>query len=714
MNHVDRLLSRLEGVVQRGRNWKALCPAHDDLAPSLHVSLGSDGAILLTCHAGCKTEDVLRGLDLEWSNLYPGEGEREDGKVELVAVDQVAEVDLRDRVYADLLYGLTLSDSHRDQLLRRGLTAEQIETNRYRSLSFLSASQVATRLHEKYGEELFKVPGFRAKAAGAVLTQSSGLLVPVRDASRRIQACQVRKEEGPSKYVWLSGDVSPGTPVHITGVSALKRPESIRVTEGPLKADVVYALEPRFPVIGVPGVSTFKECVPLLRQLRPETVRVAFDADWRKKEPVAKSLKGLVAVLLEERFKVLIESWDIADGKGLDDYLAGPRGSMTVTPVTDVNEWWTGVLKSLPRERRLTTINASTVKRQKIEWLWRDWLPKGAVVLFDGDPGYGKSNIIADLATRITRGWNFPGEESGPSAGKVIYLSAEDDWSRTHIPRLEEAGADLTQVELVPAYDGDGNRVIELPKNLDLLRDAALEHRPVIVVFDPISSYVGDKYDLTGSEQDVRKILNPLAVIAEQLQTTVIVIRHTNKSRGPAMHRSSGVLGGFVAVARSCIRAERDPDDLDSYLLVSVKTNWGKTPKSRKYRVLSHEHDDSVSRVEWAGLSDYTADDLAKIAFESRKDDTRTLRATAWLESVLRHGAMSRKELERRAGVAGIAWKRVEAAKSELNIFISDGLWRLNDGEGIARQGVSCGAEDGSASLGNWNRLCEGSAVGSG
>ena len=35
------------------------CPAHDDNNPSLHVSEGANGKVLVKCHAGCSQEAVI-------------------------------------------------------------------------------------------------------------------------------------------------------------------------------------------------------------------------------------------------------------------------------------------------------------------------------------------------------------------------------------------------------------------------------------------------------------------------------------------------------------------------------------------------------------------------------------------------------------------------------------------------------------------------------
>jgi hypothetical protein len=50
------------------------CPAHDDTNPSLAVDDKGD-RVLLRCHAGCATDDVIRSLGLDFKDLFDGEPE---------------------------------------------------------------------------------------------------------------------------------------------------------------------------------------------------------------------------------------------------------------------------------------------------------------------------------------------------------------------------------------------------------------------------------------------------------------------------------------------------------------------------------------------------------------------------------------------------------------------------------------------------------------
>jgi 5S rRNA maturation endonuclease (ribonuclease M5) len=62
-----RLTERTGGT---GRNGQWRCPAHHDHTPSLSISPGSDGKVLLYCHAGCSIDDIVAALGLELTDLF--------------------------------------------------------------------------------------------------------------------------------------------------------------------------------------------------------------------------------------------------------------------------------------------------------------------------------------------------------------------------------------------------------------------------------------------------------------------------------------------------------------------------------------------------------------------------------------------------------------------------------------------------------------------
>jgi putative DNA primase/helicase len=71
------VLARLKNVKRVGSGWVASCPVpthgrrRGDLHPSLSVSEGADGSVLLHCHAGCSPEQIVAAIGLTMSDLFP-------------------------------------------------------------------------------------------------------------------------------------------------------------------------------------------------------------------------------------------------------------------------------------------------------------------------------------------------------------------------------------------------------------------------------------------------------------------------------------------------------------------------------------------------------------------------------------------------------------------------------------------------------------------
>ena len=66
------LLAQLEKHKEIGKSrWVAVCPAHQDRTPSLHIEEKSDGVVLIHCKAGCGAADVLEAVNLPFSALFP-------------------------------------------------------------------------------------------------------------------------------------------------------------------------------------------------------------------------------------------------------------------------------------------------------------------------------------------------------------------------------------------------------------------------------------------------------------------------------------------------------------------------------------------------------------------------------------------------------------------------------------------------------------------
>lgn len=69
MSAYGRVVEALQQHGSKGRGTAWQCVAHEDRSPSLSVTNGNKG-VLINCHAGCTTEDVVAALGLAMTDLF--------------------------------------------------------------------------------------------------------------------------------------------------------------------------------------------------------------------------------------------------------------------------------------------------------------------------------------------------------------------------------------------------------------------------------------------------------------------------------------------------------------------------------------------------------------------------------------------------------------------------------------------------------------------
>jgi hypothetical protein len=184
------------------------------------------------------------------------------------------------KVYTGLLRALSLSDAHRANLRKRGLTDEEIDKRKYRTLPLQGRAAIAKKLANTYdSEQLVKVPGFFVKKEDGkhwlTLAGAPGILIPVRDLAGQIVAIKIRADDpgdGP-KYTWLSsasyGGPGPSNRIHVPMFAGDR--SIVRITEGELKADIATALS-NILTLSIPGVSSWRQVLPALKECGAKTV----------------------------------------------------------------------------------------------------------------------------------------------------------------------------------------------------------------------------------------------------------------------------------------------------------------------------------------------------------------------------------------------------------------------------------------------------------
>src|SRR5712692_3987133 len=188
------------------------------------------------------------------------------------------------------------------------------------------------------------------------------------------------------------------------------------------------------------------------------------------------------------------------------------------------------------------------------------------------------------------------------AGGGVLVLSAEDGAADTIVPRLIAAEAYLPLVrilETVPCADGE--RQPEIPTDLGLIDRVARQICAKLIILDPIVAFLAGSAN-AHRDQDVRRVLAPLAAMAQSTGAAVLVIRHLNKTLGDnPLYRGGGSIA-FIGAARSGLLAAPDPDDESgsARILASTKCNLGPRPESLRYAI--RPAGDSI-RLAWLGTS---------------------------------------------------------------------------------------------------------------
>jgi hypothetical protein len=260
----------------------------------------------------------------------------------------IAPIEIRNFVYSKLI-DLSPAAFYPGALIagEKGLLARGLSEDHFGNYGGLSAGsrerdRIARLLlqevdgHFTAAGSLRGVPGFWEDKQGVHLWKPKDyllprLLIPVRDGSGRIQACQMRlpfATKNRLRYLWLSSSDLPhgsgsGSPLHFRfRLADLPQDARIVIVEGVLKADVLSALRPELYVVATPCVTANHGA--LVELMHGRNAWIGFDQDLYTNETVCFHLAALVARRLRRERTLAttrIASWD-ARVKGIDDAAA--------------------------------------------------------------------------------------------------------------------------------------------------------------------------------------------------------------------------------------------------------------------------------------------------------------------------------------------------------------------------------------------------------
>jgi hypothetical protein len=323
-------------------------------------------------------------------------------------------------------------------------------------------------------------------------------------------------------------------------------------------------------------------------------------------------------------------------------------------------------------------VTMDTVQPEPIKWIWPGKIPVGKLALWSGDPGVGKSVVMIDIASRVSRGTPWPDSDAANPPGRVLIAQLEDGDGDTLRPRLDAAGADVSKIVLLKGvewYDSDSQkpctRLFSLERDISALDDACEQYADMRLIVIDISDYLG-KID-SHKNTEVRRLLGPLAELAARRRVAVVAITHLNKGAGPAMYRSMGSLA-FVAVPRAVWGIVKDPAQPSNRLMLPVKCNLSADTTGLSFQIVAT---DGVPHIAWGAPTKVTIDEVLDSERQPKGGRGAERRQAAeWLRGELAQGPVAVTDLEERATVAQMKWRTVQRAKDDL------GLWDVRQGFG--------------------------------
>lgn len=328
----------------------------------------------------------------------------------------------------------------------------------------------------------------------------------------------------------------------------------------------------------------------------------------------------------------------------------------------------------------LVYINAASVIPRAVRWLWKGRIPRGKVSIIAGDPGLGKSQVCASLASVVTNGGLWPVDRTPCEQGSVVILSAEDDPEDTIRPRLEAAGADVSRVTILQAvrYQNDdavtAERGFNLGEDMAKLRDLLMALEDVrLVVIDPVSAYLGTLDSHKNAE--VRAMLMPLSSLAAVTDCSILLVSHLTKGQaGSVLARIQGSMA-FGAAARAVWGVTKDHDNAQRRLFMPMKNNLGRDDTGLAYSIESYrleapEDDEPIetSRIMWEPEQVTISPEDAFSSHVSDEGRSAITEAKEFLRDALLQGPMQVSEIQKLSRIAGHVWITIKRAQSALKI----------------------------------------------
>jgi len=287
--------------------------------------------------------------------------------------------------------------------------------------------------------------------------------------------------------------------------------------------------------------------------------------------------------------------------------------------------------------------SSRSVRADKLEWLLPGFISANSLTVLEGDPGTGKSTLLAALVASVTTGKSWLGRKK-TEPRNVLWLSKDESYSALLRPRLLAAGVDIDRVHHVEEGVNGAPKRITIDGSMGFIAGSVAAFDAALLIIEPLLSFVSSTLS-PNSPTDMRLVLDPLQQVMMDRKCTAIVTRILRKNRqGDPLNHGQGT-SEIAAIARSVVLLQWPDRDcprrimrrLKSYAPSSTPPIGYEVVTSAGTSVLQGAH--PLSRVEDEQSEEIT-DKGERGAREDAKALLRKLLATEWVRtSVLRAAA---------------------------------------------------------------------------
>ena len=170
------------------------------------------------------------------------------------------------------------------------------------------------------------------------------------------------------------------------------------------------------------------------------------------------------------------------------------------------------------------TLCAADVEVKPVRWLWRNIFVQGGLNSIQGIAGIGKSFLLCAMSAAVSNGGevqSVSGNMEKLQRGNVLYLSGDDDASTTIVPRMMAFNAELNNIH----FQRDGTMPPIGSPELEQLFEAV---KPSLAIVDTLQHFLQPRTEVN-SANSTTVALQPLKVLAEKYNCSIVVIQHINK-----------------------------------------------------------------------------------------------------------------------------------------------------------------------------------------